>query len=325
MKDRIVPTHICRTEDLTAEIREVLATSVDHICCKDGMVYLQYEQTVICLPDSPGRNELLSVLSHRIDHIASRPANEAELFGRLLNDPGYLPENVLLKTLGIKSQRRRCIIVFRSFSPLEKDFCSVLNAMAPVEAGDSVIPVDYHTAAFVKDLEGQSVEELKEFTQAVIGTLEAEGVSDIKAGIGREYKDIKEMRASFLEGKQSLQLGIRYHRQDHVYVYADQTLERIVDSIPEQQKQSILQTFFGNSSVNGISDEMLDTIRVFFQNDLNLTAASKQLYIHRNTLNYRLDKIKKDYGLDLRSFRDAVVFRIIYEITSETKINECIY
>ena len=64
---------------------------------------------------------------------------------------------------------------------------------------------------------------------------------------------------------------------------------------------------------------MLDTVRVFFDNDLNLTAASKQLFIHRNTLNYRLDKIKKDFGLDLRSFRDAVIFKSVSEMTDEPR------
>ena len=56
---------------------------------------------------------------------------------------------------------------------------------------------------------------------------------------------------------------------------------------------------------------MMETIRVFFRNDLNITAASKELFIHRNTLNYRLDKIKRETGLDLRTFQDAVVFRLI--------------
>ena len=62
---------------------------------------------------------------------------------------------------------------------------------------------------------------------------------------------------------------------------------------------------------------MMETVSVFFRNDLNLTAASKQLFIHRNTLNYRLDKIRKDTGLDLRHFQDAVVFRIVIEIPEE--------
>ena len=80
-----------------------------------------------------------------------------------------------------------------------------------------------------------------------------------------------------------------------------------------------MRHFIGNQSENRLSEETLETVRVFFQNDLNLTAASKQLYIHRNTLNYRLDKIRKDFGLDLRSFQDAVIFRVISEIANINK------
>ena len=126
------------------------------------------------------------------------------------------------------------------------------------------------------------------------------------------------IRTSYMEAESALKLGMRYHRQEHVFIYEEQTLERIVDSIPEDQKEEILKLFFGTDSEHGLSDEMLETVRVFFRNDLNLTAASKQRFIHRNTLNYRLDKIKKDYGLDLRSFQDAVIFRVISEIASKS-------
>ena len=111
---------------------------------------------------------------------------------------------------------------------------------------------------------------------------------------------------------------MRYHIQDRVYVYEKQMLERIIDTIPENKKKEIQKSFYGNCRETALSDEMLETVRVFFRNDLNLTAASKQLFIHRNTLNYRLDKIKKEFGLDLRSFGDAVVFRIISEMSDES-------
>jgi carbohydrate diacid regulator len=147
--------------------------------------------------------------------------------------------------------------------------------------------------------------------------MEDEGVGDIHAGIGRECKELTELRASYLEGLHSIDLGLRYRHQDHVFVYEKQMIERIVDLIPQEKKSDILQMFFKDASEDLLSDEIQTTVRVFFQNDLNLTAASKQLFIHRNTLNYRLDKIKKDFGLDLRSFQDAVVFRIISEIANE--------
>ena len=135
--------------------------------------------------------------------------------------------------------------------------------------------------------------------------------------IGRGYSDMTGIRSSYQEASQALETGIRHHSMDHVFSFAAQTMERIVDSIPEKRKKSILQTLFEGRDINRLPDEMMETVQVFFRNDLNLTAASKQLYIHRNTLNYRLDKIRKDYGLDLRCFQDAVIFRIVSEFMND--------
>ena len=318
MTGKNVQMQICRTDDLSDDIRNKLFSSPDHVCITDESFYLLFDQTVICIPDGPGRNDLISVLTKKNYDMMNRPENASGVFTRILNDPDYHPDPSTLRLYRIRENRNRVILVFRAYSPLQDNLCTLLSAMAPVDDVDSIIPADYQTAVFVKDSEGQSEEEMKEFTEAVIGTLETEGITEIKAGIGRERNGIHDLRNSYLEAVRALDIGVRFHRNENVFAYADLTLERIVDSIPAEQKKEILQTFYGAGSEKRLSDEMVETVRVFFRNDLNLTAASKQLYIHRNTLNYRLDKIKKDFGLDLRSFSDAVVFRIITEIFNES-------
>lgn len=308
---------ICRTDDLSDEIRCELASSTEHFCVKDDRIYLQIEQSVFCFPNNPASNELVFsiIRMHGKKHV--KPCSYKEEIEKILSEPDYRPDPAMLKTYGTKQKRRRCAAVFRAYSPLETDLCSVITSMAPFESGDTVVSADYQTAVYIKDLDNQSIEEMQEFVEAMIGTMETEGIVDIRAGIGCECSDIIDIRRSRDEGNYAIQIGMRFHRQDHVFVYAKQTLERIVDSIPEAKKEAILRDFFGSGSDNKLTEEMLETVRVFFQNDLNLTAASKQLYIHRNTLNYRLDKIRKDFGLDLRSFQDAVIFRIISEIANE--------
>ena len=88
-------------------------------------------------------------------------------------------------------------------------------------------------------------------------------------------------------------------------------IERILNCIPKERAAEIRREYPNICSDDGLTDEIRETVSVFFRNDLNLTAASKQLFIHRNTLNYRLDKIRRETGLDLRSFHDAVIFRIL--------------
>ena len=316
MQRDVNETRICRPDDLSPEIRRELASSHTHTFTHEGRIYVQLDQTVLCLPDDAAGSELAYAVASRNSSF-SRPQSAGEVYQRILTDPDYMPDPGLLREYRIDRDKICRVAVFRSFSPTDRDLYSIIVSMAPVESGDAVIPVDYRTAVFIKDQRDRSAEDSAEFFEAVIGTMESEGIVDIRAGIGSEHSGISGIRTGYREGLRAIQLGMRYHLQDLVYESDRQTLEMIVDSIPDDTKKEIMAKFFGSGSGSGLNAETLETVRVFFRNDLNLTAASKQLFIHRNTLNYRLDKIRKDYGLDLRSFHDAVVFRIITEIAGE--------
>lgn len=317
MERDIIEAQVCGDDDLSEEIRQKLAASPDHTCVDKKYIYLMLDRSVCRLANDPAGKAFIYAVIRRRNSSLSKPGSAAEIYGKILEDPHFRPEPSALKQFRINPESKHSVLIFRSYSPLEKDLCSVISSMAPMEADDVLVPIDYQTVLFVKDPAGQTAEEIKEFTEALIGTMEAEGIVDIRAGIGGAYAGADGIRKSYAEALQALETGKRFHPQDHVSVYAEQTLERIVDAIPEEKKNSLREAFFGNGQSNRLSEEMIETVRVFFRNDLNLTAASKQLFIHRNTLNYRLDKIKKDYGLDLRSFRDAVVFRIMSEISSD--------
>lgn len=317
MEKKTDKIQICRPDDLSDEIRNKLASAKDHFCMKDDKIFLQIDQSVFSLPKNPVSKELVFSMVKKIGSKSIKPGCYTDVLEKILKEPNYQPDPTTLRTYGVKCNSRRCAAVLRAYTPLETDLCSVISSMAPLERGDAVISVDYQTAVYIKELDHQSIEEMQEFVDAMIGTMESEGIVDIRAGIGCECDDINDIRRSCIEGNSAIQIGMRFHRQDHIFVYSKQTLERIVDSIPADQKEMILHSFFGSKNENRLTEETLETVRVFFQNDLNLTAASKQLYIHRNTLNYRLDKIRKDFGLDLRSFQDAVIFRVISEIANE--------
>lgn len=318
MQRKTEEIQICSPDDLSDEIQKELASAPDYSCIKDDKIYLQIDQSVFGFPNNPVFKELVFSIANKYGNKALKPSSYTEVIEKILKEPDYQPDSALLRKYSVSPERRRCAAVLRAYSPLETDLCSVISSMAPLEHGDAVISMDYHTAVYIKDLDHQSIDDMLEFVDAMIGTMESEGIVDIRAGIGCECNNINDIRRSRDEGIEAIQIGIRFRRQDHIFVYSKQTLERIVDAIPAEKKEVLLHHFFGNHSENRLSEETLETVRVFFQNDLNLTAASKQLYIHRNTLNYRLDKIRKDFGLDLRSFSDAVIFRVISEIANKT-------
>ena len=303
--------NICMPEDFPEDIRNKLNASPGTVIANAGRYFALIGDKVFCFPDDEAGKMFAAAITDRHAVTLRNPASSSDLYVRILTDTGYQPLPDLLRQYSIQPDRKRCTAVFRTCSGLERDLYSLISSMAPVEEKDAVVPIDDETAVLIKDLEGQSADDMAEFTEALIGTLETEGIFDVRAGIGRECYDLTGLRESYFEGSDALLLGMRYHRQERVYEYDRQTLERIIDTIPEDKKKAIRSAFFGDNPKSAISNELLETVRVFFRNDLNLTAASKQLFIHRNTLNYRLDKIKKDFGLDLRSFEDAVIFRII--------------
>ena len=309
---------ISRIEDLPEDIRNKLESSPGAVFPYTDRLITLIGGKVYSFPDDEDGRTVSGAIEARQTAVFQQPDSAEAIYQRILTDSHYQPLPSVIRQYGIRLGRKRCVAVFRACSPLVTDLQTAIVSMAPVEKGDAVISLDYQTAVYIKDLEGQTTDDMTEFTEAVIGTLETEGILDIRAGIGSESNNLADLRDSFSEGRKALSLGMRYHMQERVYVYARQMLERIIDTIPDDRKKEIRSAFYRNSQETALSDEMLETVRVFFRNDLNLTAASKQLFIHRNTLNYRLDKIKKEFGLDLRSFSDAVVFRIISEMTDES-------
>lgn len=316
LKTKQINAEIIAADDLPGDLQYALSASPDYTVRKDQSIYLLTGHKVIVFPDEPDINSFLQTVTWRGGR-QEKPVNATGLFRRLLTDNEFTPDAALYRECGTRADKKRCVVLFRSYGLSGKDLYTVFTSIAPIEKSDIVFPVDYQSAVLIRETDRQEAEDLIDFTDAVIGSMEGEGITGIKAGIGREAETADKLRTSYRDALNALSVGNIYHSQDSVYVYEKQTLERIVDSIPAEMKKQIRDEFRQIRAGETFSDEMLETVRVFFMNDLNLTAASRQLFIHRNTLNYRLDKIRKISGLDLRKFHDAVIFSVIALIPQE--------
>ena len=101
-----------------------------------------------------------------------------------------------------------------------------------------------------------------------------------------------------------------------MHAYQKQILERILSSVPAERRTELKKDIFNDKAKKLLNAEMVETVRVFFENDLNLSTTAKKLYLHRNTLTYRLDRIHRETGLDLRTFKDAAAFKAIMDCES---------
>jgi carbohydrate diacid regulator len=175
--------------------------------------------------------------------------------------------------------------------------------------------MDKHTAAFVKDVSGMEDEdELRQFACAVQETLMGEIALPVTVGIGEVAKTVADLHASYRQARRAIEIGRAFAPERTIHVYRSMMLERFLSDLSPEMAEHYHSLLFNRSTARLFGEEMLYTIEMFFKKDLNLSDTARQLYIHRNTLVYRLDKVQRQVGLDLRKFEDAVTFKMLLEM-----------
>ena len=314
MAEKTVQTALLSFDELPDAIRSTL-TGMPELPCSDGQfIYLLRGNTVIRCDDTPDGGAMMHAILSSDRPFLPGCGTRADFLLYLLTAPEPVVSPELFSRYRFSGQNTCRVVLFRTTVPLGKALFDLFSEMASVDTEDVPAEIDYQTVALMMDLKRHSDEDIREYALAVAGTLEGEGIPGIVAGIGRPVSPMHGLRRSYQDAANAIRLGLRYRHGDTVFQYEQLTLERLIDTIPEDQVRKIRQEYFRENNGFRLSDEMLETVRVFFKNDLNLTAASRQLFIHRNTLNYRLDKIKKTFGLDVRTFSDAAVFQILIEL-----------
>lgn len=205
--------------------------------------------------------------------------------------------------------RASCVVVLRPEEAASRPLTEVIRELAPLEENDLLAEDGAGRALMIKA--GEDPEEIAEFALAMIDTIEGETGLRLRAGISNVHRAPEEWPAGYREALEALDTGDRYRRKAPVQVFARQTLERMVDRIPPEVRTDLRRQVFGEHPERILTEETRETAESFFEADLNLSVAARQMFIHRNTLTYRLDRIQRETGLDLRVFRDAVIFRLL--------------
>lgn len=144
----------------------------------------------------------------------------------------------------------------------------------------------------------------------IYDTLTAEAMSNVHIAVGTIVSDLKDVSNSYKEASMALEVGKIFNCEDHISTYSKLGIGRIIYQLPLPLCKMFIQEVLKGKKVENFDEETLMTVNKFFENSLNVSETSRQLYIHRNTLVYRLDKLLKMTGLDLRKFDDAIVFKI---------------
>ncbi len=187
-----------------------------------------------------------------------------------------------------------------------------LQDMLPLQARDVLVFMDPDTAALIMDV-GEMPEKaaLEEYVQALRDTLLSEAGCELAVGVSDPLHSKEALPDTWHQAQQALQLGRRFHPGQQLFYWNRMVVERLLSEVPADRLDQYHGLLFNRRTARLLSDEMLHTIETFLESNLNLSDTARKLYIHRNTLIYRLDKVLELTGLDLRTLDDALSFRIL--------------
>ena len=215
------------------------------------------------------------------------------------------------KKLHIHTDSKRVTMIVESSNGRDNNALEVIRSYSGNPANEFVTEVDEDNAVVVMNVsEYNSPEQITASAQALAVYLEKEGLKDVHVAIGTVVGEIKEVSRSYKEAKMALDVGKIFFNERKVISYSELGIGRLIYQLPIPLCKMFIKEIFDGKNPDEFDEETLTTIDKFFENNLNVSETSRQLFIHRNTLVYRLDKLLKSTGLDLRVFDDAITFKI---------------
>ena len=227
------------------------------------------------------------------------------------------------KKLHIDTEVRRVIFIIETKHEKDSNTLDSVRGMLGNRTRDFVTAVDEKNIIVVKELEdGDGYPELEKRAQNLYSMLKEEEGEDVLIAYGTIVGDIKEVSKSYKEAKLALDVGKIFCGEKKVIAFSALGIGRLIYQLPIPLCKMFIREIFEGKSPDDFDEETLTTINKFFENNLNVSETSRQLYIHRNTLVYRLDKLQKSTGLDLRVFEDAITFKIALMVVKYMKYME---
>jgi carbohydrate diacid regulator len=201
--------------------------------------------------------------------------------------------------------------VIRSLKKGESVPTEAIQTLFPDRRNDFVLSVGDGDVVLIRQLaDNTSTKELNRIASFIEETLRVNGTSAVVVGIGTVAQHLRDLAKSYKEAQIAIEVGKVFDTEKYVINYENLGIGRLIYQLPITLCEMFLQEVFKKNPIDALDKETLFTIHKFFENNLNVSETARKLFVHRNTLVYRLEKIKKLTGLDLREFDDAITFKV---------------
>ena len=225
--------------------------------------------------------------------------------------------------LHIEAVQPRCVFVIETDAGRDVNALEMVKELFHNQKGDYVTSVNEKNIIVIKVLDkDDSYEELNETALMLVDMLNSEIMTNVRVAYGTIVNEIKGISKSYKEANMALDVGKIFYAEKNIISYITLGIGRLIYQLPVNLCQMFIDEIFGDIEPGDIDDEILSTVKKFFDNSLNVSETSRQLFIHRNTLVYRIEKLQKITGLDVRVFDDALTLKIALMVVNYIKFME---
>lgn len=238
--------------------------------------------------------------------------NKAAFLKNIISD-NILPGDVYVRTkeLHFVPDVPRVLLLVRQCGHSDVAAVEVLQGLFPDRQHDFVISINETDIVVIKELPGgENPAEVKAIAESIEDLLKTELQIQSIIGIGTTAHHLRELADRYKEAQVAIDVGKVFDSEKTIISYENLGIGRIIYQLPTTLCEMFLNEVFKKNPLDTLDEDTLETINKFFENNLNVSETSRKLYVHRNTLVYRLEKIKKITGLDLREFDHAIVFKV---------------
>lgn len=227
------------------------------------------------------------------------------------------------KKLHIETEVKRVVFIVETNREKDSGELEKIRGLFGGKTKDFVTAVDEKNIIVVKELsDNEMYSDLRKTADVIINLFRSDPHANVHVAYGTIINELKEVSRSYKEARMALDVGKIFFEDQNVIAYSQLGIGRLIYQLPIPLCKMFIKEIFDGKSPDDFDEEMLTTIHKFFENSLNVSETSRQLYIHRNTLVYRLDKLQKSTGLDLRVFEDAITFKIALMVVKYMKYME---
>ncbi|MBE6893231.1 MAG: helix-turn-helix domain-containing protein [Oscillospiraceae bacterium] len=239
-----------------------------------------------------------------------------------------LPGDIYIKAreLRFPTDVSRVVLFIRVLTVNDISVFDIIQNLFPDKSKDFVFSVSESDIVLVKEIRpGIETADLEKLARSIVDTLGSEFFTRVNVGIGTAATGIKDLAKSFKEAQVALEVGKVFDTDKSIISYNNLGIARLIYQLPTTLCEMFLKEVFKKGSIESLDQETLFTIQKFFENNLNVSETSRKLFVHRNTLVYRLEKIKKLTGLDLREFDHAIIFKVALMVKKYLSANPVKY